>query len=142
MSVSLRKVTLPHPAHFDSAGRRPSTGVECHASTPSRSKSSTILRFNAGSMRGLSHPSHLNTAMGTPQMRCRLMHQSGRVAIILVIRSLPHAGSQTTLSISSIVNCLKVFSWSWTELIGVSSEMNHCSVARKITGLWQRQQCG
>ena len=24
----------------------------------------------------------------------------------------------------------------------MSSEMNHCAVARKITGLWQRQQCG
>ena len=23
-----------------------------------------------------------------------------------------------------------------------SIEMNHCDVARKITGLWQRQQCG
>ena len=26
--------------------------------------------------------------------------------------------------------------------MGVSIEMNHCSVARKMTGLWQRQQCG
>ena len=42
--------------------------------------------------------------MGTPQMRCRLMHQSGRVAIMLVMRSLPHAGSQTTLSISSMAS--------------------------------------
>ena len=26
--------------------------------------------------------------------------------------------------------------------IGVSMSMNHCSVARVMTGLWQRQQCG
>ena len=26
--------------------------------------------------------------------------------------------------------------------MGVSIEMNHCSVARKMIGLWQRQQCG
>jgi hypothetical protein len=26
--------------------------------------------------------------------------------------------------------------------IGVSMPMNHCSVARTMTGLWQRQQCG
>ena len=26
--------------------------------------------------------------------------------------------------------------------MGVSMEMNHCSVARKMMGLWQRQQCG
>ena len=48
--------------------------------------------------------SHRKTAMGTPQMRWRLMHQSGRVAIMLVMRSLPQAGSQTTLSISSMAN--------------------------------------
>ncbi len=54
-------------------------------------------------MIGWLQPSHRNTAMGTPQMRWRLMHQSGRVAIMLVMRSLPQAGSQTTLSISSIV---------------------------------------
>ena len=49
--------------------------------------------------------------MGTPQMRWRLMHQSGRVAIMLVMRSLPQAGSQTTLSISSMASCRKVVSW-------------------------------
>ena len=27
-------------------------------------------------------------------------------------------------------------------VIGVSMPMNHCSVARKMIGLWQRQQCG
>ena len=48
--------------------------------------------------------------MGTPQMRWRLMHQSGRVAIMLVMRSLPQAGSQTTLSISSMANWRKVVS--------------------------------
>ena len=26
--------------------------------------------------------------------------------------------------------------------MGVSMAMNHCSVARTMTGLWQRQQCG
>ena len=26
--------------------------------------------------------------------------------------------------------------------MGVSMSMNHCSVARMMTGLWQRQQCG
>ncbi len=53
-------------------------------------------------MMGLSHPLHMKTAIGTPQMRWRLMHQSGRVAIMLVIRSLPHAGSHVDLSISSM----------------------------------------
>ena len=40
--------------------------------------------------------------MGTPQIRWREMHQSGRVDTMLVIRSLPQAGSHFTRSISSI----------------------------------------
>ena len=38
-----------------------------------------------------------------------------------------------TLAISASAFCRRL---SW------SSSMNHCSVARKITGLWHRQQCG
>ncbi len=75
----------------------------CNASAPSRSNRSTIFLFSSASLIGWLQPSHMNTAIGTPQMRCRLMHQSGRIAIMLVIRSLPHAGSHTTLSISSII---------------------------------------
>jgi hypothetical protein len=58
---------------------------------------------------------------GTPQMRWRLMHQSGRVAIMLVMRSLPQAGSQTTLSISSMASWRKVVSEPSSRLTGVSS---------------------
>ena len=94
--------------------RRPAAAlraaVVCQASAPSRSKRSTILRFRSASMMGWLQPSHMKTAMGTPQMRWRLMHQSGRVAIMLVMRSLPHAGSQTTLSISSMASCRNVVS--------------------------------
>ena len=67
-------------------------------------------------------------------MRCRLMHQSGRVAIMFVMRSLPQAGSHTTLSISSIASCRNVFFRAIRRFIAVSSEINHCSVALKITG--------
>ena len=69
--------------------------------------------------------------MGTPQMRCREMHQSGRVAIMLEMRSSPHAGSHFTFLISSSVRLRSVPPPS----IGVSIEMNHCSVARKMMGL-------
>ena len=72
----------------------------------------------------------MKTAMGTPQMRWRLMHQSGRVAIMLVMRSLPQAGSQTTLSISSMANWRNVVSVPSARFTGVSMPMNHCSVAR------------
>ena len=50
-----------------------------------------------GRLSGLPQPSHRNTAMGTPQMRWREMHQSGRVAIMFEMRSSPQAGSHFTL---------------------------------------------
>ena len=75
--------------------------------------------------------------MGTPQMRWRETHQSGRVAIIFEMRPSPHAGSHLTLAISSSARERSV-----PPDMGVSIEMNHCSVARKMIGLWQRQQCG
>ena len=102
MSVSLRNSLPPQCAQVAPAGSSASTSVVCQASTPSRSNRSTIVRFSAGSMIGWLQFSQRKTAMGTPQMRWRLMHQSGRVAIMLVMRSLPQAGSQTTLSISSM----------------------------------------
>ena len=68
--------------------------------------------------------------MGTPHTRWREMHQSGRVAIMLEMRSSPHAGSHLTFLISSSVRLRSV-----PPCMGVSIEMNHCSVARKITGL-------
>ena len=80
--------------------------------------------------------------MGTPHTRWREMHQSGRVWIMFDMRSSPHAGSHFTFLISSSVRVRSVSFLPAPPGIGVSIEMNHCSVARKITGLWQRQQCG
>ena len=87
--------------------------------------------------------SQRKTAMGTPQTRWREMHQSGRVAIMLAMRSSPQAGSHLTLFlISSRARWRNVVGEPSGFCIGVSMAMNHCSVARKMTGLWQRQQCG
>jgi len=71
--------------------------------------------------------------MGTPQSRWREMHQSGRVAIMLPIRSCPHAGYQRTVAMASRAR--------WRRP-PVSRPMNHCSVARKMMGFLQRQQMG
>ena len=74
-------------------GQELGDGVVCQASAPSRSKRSTILRLSARiDDAARCSLSHMKTAMGTPQMRWRLMHQSGRVAIMLVMRSLPQDG--------------------------------------------------
>ena len=71
--------------------------------------------------------------MGTPQTRCREMHQSGRVPTMLEIRSRPQPGTHSTFLTASSARARRSF---------FSMPMNHCSVARKMVGLWQRQQCG
>ena len=76
--------------------------------------------------------------MGTPQTRWREMHQSGRVAIMLEMRSSPQAG--IPLHLLDLVQ--RALPQGAAVALGASMEMNHCSVARKMTGLWQRQQCG
>ncbi len=71
--------------------------------------------------------------IGTPQVRCREMHQSGRVSIICAIRFSPLAGIQRELRIWSSARCRRPFA---------SIEMNHCGVERNSTGFLQRQQWG
>ncbi len=63
----------------------------------------------------------------------------GGVATMLEMRSSPHAGSHFTFLISSSA---RVRSVAAARRSLPSIEMNHCSVARKMMGLWQRQQCG
>src|SRR3984957_13434004 len=48
----------------------------------------------AGSRSGSPHLRQRKTAMGTPQMRWREMHQSGRGATMLGVGSSPPAGAQ------------------------------------------------
>src|ERR1700691_6816085 len=142
MSVSFSNLVLPQWGHFVSAGRIVSDSGVNQASAPERANSSTTLRLTAWSFSGLPQLSHRKTAMGTPHTRCREMHQSGRVAIMFESRSSPHAGYHFTWLISYSVRVRNVSSFDLPPGMGVSMEMNHCSVARKITGLWQRQQCG
>src|ERR1700733_2977106 len=138
MSVSLSNFSAPQWAHFLPTGVTVSASSVYQASAPERANSSTTFLFTAGSFNGLPQDSHRNTAMGTPHTRWREMHQSGRDAIMFDRRSSPQAGSHFTFLMSSMVRERSVPPPS----MGVSMEMNHCSVARKMTGLWQRQQCG
>src|SRR6266496_586368 len=165
MSFSLAKMVPPQLAHCAPIARASVASVY-QESAPDFANTSTTRRLTAGSFSGLPHPEQANTAIGTPHTRCREIHQSGRVSTMLEIRSSPQAGSHLTFLISSSAPLRKVASpmgapsklrrfggvKSRAEIpskadgpLGgnfVSIEMNHCSVARKITGLWQRQQCG
>src|SRR5579864_6894880 len=137
MSVSLRNADPLHPGHLVPERRMSLASFVYQASAPSRAKSSTTELCDSFDSSSLPQPSQKNTAMGTPQTRWREMHQSGRVAIMLLMRSSPHAGIHFTFLISSSER------WRSVESSTLASmEINHCSVARKITGLWQRQQCG
>ena len=86
-------------------------------------------------VRGCSSPVSLctNSGIGTPQVRWREMHQSGRLAIMPVMRCSPQAGVQWTCVMSRSA-C--------SRSPACSMLMNHCGVARKITGVLWRQQCG
>src|SRR5207253_1401714 len=77
-------------------GTRASAAEVYQASAPARAKNCTTALLIFGSFSGLPQRLQRKTAMGTPQTRCREMHQSGRVAIMLAMRSSPHAGSHFT----------------------------------------------
>src|ERR1700692_3714586 len=143
MFVSFFYFVAPQWAHLWPSERTASASGVYHESAPCCEMNCTTLRLIGGSFTGLPQLSHRNTAIGTPHMRCREMHQSGRVAIMFEMRSSPHAGSHFTFAISCRAR-LRIVSpaVSFGEalpfgggFIGVSMPMNHCSVARKITGL-------
>src|SRR5579872_4079990 len=142
MSVSFSNFVPEQCGHCVPAGTILFGASVNHASAPEVRNRSTTFLLIALSLSGLPHDSHRNTAIGTPHTRCREMHQSGRVWIMLERRSSPHDGSHFTFLISASVRVRRVSSLPVPPGMGVSIEMNHCSVARKITGLWQRQQCG
>src|ERR1035437_9880664 len=140
MSVSFSNFAPPQYGQLVPAGTMVSGSEVNQASAPERANSSTTLRLMAWSLSGLPQLSQRKTAIGTPHTRWREMHQSGRVEIMLESRSSPQAGSHLTFLISLSVRLRRVSSFDPPPGMGVSMEMNHCSVARKITGLWQRQQ--
>ena len=61
------------------------------------------------------------------------MHQSGRCSSMLLMRTSPQPGCQVVCFTASSARFRPSF---------LSTEMNHWSVARKMTGSLQRQQQG
>src|SRR5258708_1153384 len=101
MSISLRNSLWPQEAHAVRLGRSAAASWAYQASAPSFRKRSTMLLLTALSLRGSPHLSQRKTAMGTPQMRWREMHQSGRGASMLGVRSWPQPGCHTSCLSSS-----------------------------------------
>src|SRR3569833_1192532 len=93
MSISLRNSVPPHFEHFVPDGRSSAAACLYQVSTPSFATRSTTPALTVLSFSNSLQPSQKNTAIGTPQMRWREMHQSGRVAIMFEMRSSPQDGS-------------------------------------------------
>src|SRR5690242_1524106 len=101
MSVSFSNFVPPQCGHLVAAGRIESDSGVNHASAPDLANSATTSLLTPESLSGLPQASHRKPAIGTPQTRCREMHQSGRVWIMFDNRSSPHVGSPFTFLISS-----------------------------------------
>ena len=88
---------------------------------PSAAKAFSTFSMAAGSSSGSSHFLQKKAGRGTPQSRWREMHQSGRLSIMLAMRSSPQAGSHVTPLMASRALARRP-AWSMA--------MNHCAVAR------------
>ena len=82
--------------------------------------------------------------IGTPQARWREITQSGRLSIMPVMRFSPCGGTQRVALIAASARWRSVSPWLGcsTAAIGLSIAMNHCGVLRKITGFFERHECG
>ena len=77
--------------------------------------------------------------MGTPQARWRDTTQSGRVSIMPVMRFSPCGGTQRVSPMAFSARARSVSDFSSKPR---SMAMNHCGVARKMTGFLERQEWG
>ncbi len=101
-------------------------------------------------------PFFTNTVIGTPQARCREITQSGLASIMPVMRFSPEVGthwvSRIDLSgplpqrLETAIARRAASPQGSCRLprneIGLSMWMNHCGVLRKITGFFERHECG
>ncbi len=79
------------------------------------------------------------TAIGTPQARWREITQSGRLSIMPVMRFSPCGGTQRVSAMALSARARKV---SPGLSMPLSIAMNHCGVLRKMTGFFERHECG
>ena len=83
--------------------------------------------------------SRTNNGIGTPQARWREITQSGRLSTMPVIRFFPCSGTQRVAAMAASARARSV---SPAPAMSWSIAMNHCGVLRKMTGFFERQECG
>src|SRR6202020_1532024 len=108
---------------------------------------SAIRWLTASSWRISAEPSpfsRTNTAIGTPQARCREITQSGLLLIMPLMRFWPDCGTHWVTEMACDARARRVSPDLVvpSSVISLSIAMNHCGVLRKITGFLERQECG
>src|SRR6185436_7971887 len=78
------------------SGMNSSVGCSYHASAPYVSKTDAVFSTSAGDVIASPHLVQSTAGIGTPQTRWREMHQSGRFATMLYMRSWPQDGIHFT----------------------------------------------
>src|SRR5580704_17687079 len=116
-------------------------------SAPSCSKASAMRLLTASSCKISAEPSpfsRTNTAIGTPQARWREITQSGLLLILPLMRFSPDCGTHCVTEIACSARARSVSPGLALppSAISLSIAMNHCGVLRKITGFFERQECG
>src|SRR6195256_1996918 len=97
MFISRSKLEPLHFGQVMPSGMNSSVGRSYQASAPYRSKTLAVFSTSAGEVIASPHVVQSTAGIGTPHTRWREMHQSGRLATMLYIRSCPQAGIQRTL---------------------------------------------
>ena len=129
MSMTCSKSAGSRPGPRNCAG-----SVVYQASVPRSSNAAAIRSTTSGSRSTSPVALCTNTAIGTPQARWREMHQSGRLSTMPRMRfrpgTAPSGWPRSRPAPSS------------RRRPAPSIGMNHCGVARKISGALERQECG
>src|SRR5919198_291076 len=97
MFISRSKAVPPHLGHVSPGGTKSSVGRSYQESAPYCSNTPAAFSTSAGVTIASPHDVQSTAGIGTPQTRCREMHQSGRFATMLYMRSWPHDGIHRTL---------------------------------------------
>ena len=88
--------------------------------------------------------SRTNTAIGTPQARWREITQSGLLSIMPLMRFRPDSApiaSPRSRAAHGRASVSPAFELPLSAM-SLSIAMNHCGVLRKITGFFERHECG
>src|SRR5207244_11409852 len=120
----------PHSGHGGPGGMKALAGRSYQEAAPYFSNTAAVRSMSGVGRRASPQAAQSTAGIGTPHTRWREMHQSGRFATMLYMRSWPHAGYHLkSLSIASSAACRSVLPPN-TGLL--SSRVYPIDVARKI----------